>query len=97
MHIGPEQLDALQELLNIGVGHATNTLNQMLGKPIRLHIPFIHFGTVEELSKELALENEPVLASIQLPFQGSFAGSSAASTVEPFQQAQPGRAARASR
>ena len=75
MHIGPDQLDALQELLNIGVGHAANTLNQMLGKPIRLHIPFIHFGTVEELSKELALENEPVLASIQLPFQGSFAGS----------------------
>jgi len=71
MHIGPEQLDALQELLNIGVGHAANTLNQMLGKPVRLHIPFIHFGTVEEFSKELALENGSVLASIQLPFQGS--------------------------
>ena len=53
MYISPEHLDALQELLNIGVGRAAGSLNQMLGKPIRLYIPLIQWEMIEDLSQEV--------------------------------------------
>jgi len=75
MHLSPEQLDALQELLNIGVGRAAGSLNQMLEKPIRLHIPFIQLGKLDEISQDLQLIKEDTLSSVQLPFKGAFTGS----------------------
>lgn len=75
MLIGPERVDALQELLNIGVGRSAGSLNHMLETPIRLSIPSIRVGSMAELIQELPLHNESTLASVQLPFQGSFAGS----------------------
>lgn len=75
MHLSPEQLDALQELLNIGVGRAAGSLNQMLNKPIRLHIPFIQLGKLEELSQDIQKIKEDTLSSVQLPFKGTFSGS----------------------
>ena len=76
MYISPEQLDALQELLNIGVGRAAGSLNQMLEKPIRLHIPFIQIGKIEELSQEVQKMKDTPLSSVQLPFKGTFSGAS---------------------
>ncbi len=76
MYINPEQLDALQELLNIGVGRAAGSLNQMLEKPIRLHIPSIQLGKMEELSQEVQSMKDTTLSSVQLPFKGTFSGSS---------------------
>ncbi|MDH5562277.1 MAG: chemotaxis protein CheC [Nitrospirota bacterium] len=76
MHISPEQLDALQELLNIGVGRAAGSLNQMLEKPIRLHIPFIQLGKMEELSQEVQKMKDTTLSSVQLPFTGTVSGAS---------------------
>ena len=75
MHLTPEQLDALQELLNIGVGRAAGSLNQMLEKPIRLYIPSIRIGPIEELRKEMDAKVLGLQASVQLPFHGSFSGS----------------------
>ncbi len=75
MHLSPEQLDALQELLNIGVGRAAGSLNQMIEKPIRLHIPFIQVGTREELTPHIQQIQQAPLSSVQLPFQGTFSGS----------------------
>jgi chemotaxis protein CheC len=75
MYISPEQLDALQELLNIGVGRAAGSLNQMVEKPIRLHIPFIQLGTIEELAPKIQQLQQSPLSSVQLPFQGTFSGS----------------------
>ncbi len=76
MHISPEELDALQELLNIGVGRAAGSLNQMLEKPIRLHIPHIQIGQMEELSQEVQKMKDTTLSSVQLPFKGTFSGAS---------------------
>lgn len=76
MQINPEQLDALQELLNIGVGRAAGSLNQMLEKPIRLHIPFLQLGKMEELSQEVQKMKNTTLSSVQLPFKGTFSGTS---------------------
>jgi|GEM_PF-5736782 len=49
MHLTPEQFDALQELLNMGVGRAADSLNQMTGKPIGLQTPKIQIGTTQDL------------------------------------------------
>ncbi len=76
MHISPEQQDALQELLNIGVGRAAGSLNQMLEKPIRMHIPFLQIGKFEDLSQEVQESRDTQLSSVQLPFKGTFSGSS---------------------
>lgn len=76
MLISPDQLDTLQELLNIGVGRAAGSLNQMLEKPIRLHIPFLQLGKIEELSQEVQKMKNTTLSSVQLPFKGTFSGAS---------------------
>ena len=76
MQISPEQQDALQELLNIGVGRAAGSLNQMLEKPIRMHIPFLQIGKFEDLSQEVQKLRDITLSSVQLPFKGTFSGSS---------------------
>jgi chemotaxis protein CheC len=75
MHINPEHVDVLQELLNIGVGRSAGSLNHMLKTPIRLYIPSIRIGNMTELLTELPSQNESPISSVQLPFQGSFAGS----------------------
>ncbi len=75
MHISPEHRDALQELLNIGVGRAAGSLNQMLEKPIRLHVPFIRIGKPDEVAQEIQKMQETTLSSVQLPFKGTFQGS----------------------
>jgi chemotaxis protein CheC len=75
MHLSPEHVDALQELFNIGIGRSAGSLNHILGAPIRLYIPSIRAGKRVELIRELRLQNESVLSSVLLPFQGSFSGS----------------------
>jgi chemotaxis protein CheC len=75
MHITAEQLDALQELLNIGVGKAAGALNQMIGKPIRLQIPYVRVGKISDLINESSHSEQGALAAVRLPFTGSFSGS----------------------
>ncbi len=75
MQITAEHLDAIQELLNIGVGRAAGSLNQMLEKPVRLRVPSIKFEKIEELSKEVPFQGDSSIASVQLPFKGSYQGS----------------------
>lgn len=75
MHITLEQVDVLQELLNIGIGHSAGSLNHMVGRPIRITIPAIQVGKITELLTKLSLSPEPIISSVQLPFRGSFAGS----------------------
>ena len=75
MQITDEQRDALQELLNIGVGKAAGALNQMLEKPIRLHIPSICIGPIQELQTAIDTDAAEFHASVRLPFHGAFSGS----------------------
>ncbi len=75
MNVRPEHLDALQELLNIGVGRAAGSLNQMLEKPIRLQVPFLRVGNSVEISQEILKKHENTFSSVQLPFKGKFQGS----------------------
>ncbi len=69
------QLDALQELLNIGVGRSAGMLNQMLGLHVQLQVPVIKVAPWPEvmsaLEQELGLDR---LAAVRLGFRGSLSG-----------------------
>lgn len=71
-----DQLDALIELINIGIGQAAGLLSEMIESRIQLQIPHI------ELVSPLALQNKlkeslgtNPLSAVQLGFHGSFVGS----------------------
>jgi chemotaxis protein CheC len=70
-------LDALQEIVNIGIGRAASCLNTMLSYPIELQVPAI---TVLQLSDESQIPEDLVgdlLACVQLDFHGVLNGTAA--------------------
>ena len=75
MDLTPEQLDALQELVNVGVGQAAGMLNEMIEFRIRLQVPILRLLTPdmlqEELNQRLGVDR---LSAVQLDFKGSFSG-----------------------
>lgn len=76
MNVTAEELDALQELINIGVGRAANLLNEMVDSHIGLKIPFVQVLTATEAYQELATRfHDDSLASVRLGFTGSFSGA----------------------
>ena len=70
------QLDALREVVNIGVGRAASVLNEMIGSHICLQIPALTIlspqQAKEELYKRLGLDG---LSAVRLGFNGSLSGS----------------------
>jgi chemotaxis protein CheY-P-specific phosphatase CheC len=48
MKTSPEQLDALRELINIGIGRAAGVLNEMLSAHIQLYVPDVEILSAEE-------------------------------------------------
>ncbi|MCU0633146.1 MAG: chemotaxis protein CheC [Methanolinea sp.] len=56
MTFSPEQLDALQELTNIGAAHAATTLSQMLGCDISMSVPEIDIVDIADVGTILGGE-----------------------------------------
>jgi len=76
MNVTIDQLDALQELINIGVGRAASLLNEMVDSHIRLEIPFVKVLTAAQAYQELTSRfHDASLASVKLNFTGSFYGT----------------------
>lgn len=76
MHLTNEQIDALKELVNIGVGRAASVLNEMVEARIFLQIPFIKVLSHENLKQELEGRfDEDYLAAVRLGFTGAFCGA----------------------
>jgi chemotaxis protein CheC len=74
----PEKLDALQELVNMGMGAAGAALAQALGVFVELAVPSVDFTdrrSVASLLDKGAWEKEELLA-IRQPFFGAFTGES---------------------
>ena len=72
--LSSEQLDALNELVNIGVGQAAHTLNELTGMYIRLSIPDITLVDIERLDDfSRNFGNRPVAAVLQ-EFSGEYGG-----------------------
>lgn len=72
----PLQLDALKEIVNIGVGRAAASLNDMLDSPIVLEVPEVRVIDYEELNKVAGAAAES-FSCVQLGFKSSFSGTAA--------------------
>ncbi len=87
MNLTIEQIDALQELVNIGVGQAAGVLNEMIESHICLQIPFVKIVSPVELKNSLEQHlNGERISSVKLGFEGAFSGT--AQLVFPTHSAQ---------
>jgi chemotaxis protein CheC len=76
--VDAETIDAVTEIVNIGVGKAAGQLNQMTGSHIHLQIPSISIIPFQDLnSSELSIFSGEKLSAVLLNFKGSFSGISA--------------------
>ena len=77
MKLAPRHLDALSELMNIGVGRAAGMLNEMIGSPIDLVVPSVKILKISELAAELGQRPDAAYAFVRLPFHGPIQGTAA--------------------
>jgi chemotaxis protein CheC len=75
MNFTSDQIDALTELINIGIGRGASVLNTMLRSHIRLQVPFVKVLSTAELRRELQTLGKSQLATVVLPFRGNFSGT----------------------
>lgn len=74
MYLDLRYKDALRELLNIGAGRAAAELNAMVETPIQLRIPAVELVSSEGLKQHQEPERGEPVATVQLPFSGTFSG-----------------------
>lgn len=77
MNLTPDQIDALKELINIGVGRAAGMLNEMVNSRVYLQVPSVRVFSLLEAKKELGRLGGDRLAAVQLLFKGPFSGTAA--------------------
>lgn len=76
MKIYDDSVDAVRELMNIGVGRAAGLLNEMTGTHIQLKVPEIRILRYNELFHQKGLLGSERLSAVTLEFSGSFSGIS---------------------
>jgi chemotaxis protein CheC len=74
MNISHDELDALRELLNIGVGRATGSLNDMIGETVWLNVPSVRLVEPDELGGALGGDDGRPVACVRLSFEGALRG-----------------------
>jgi chemotaxis protein CheC len=75
MQLTPPQMDALTEMINIGVGKAASILNQMVQAPVTLTVPSIKVLEAEAAIKELSSQGACQVAAVTMQFQGRLGGN----------------------
>ena len=75
VHMSEMQVEALRELINIGVGKGAAILNTMLNSHIELRVPRLQVLSIEGLRKEISTLASGRISGISLGFQGAFSGS----------------------
>jgi len=68
------QEDALQELCNIGMGHATSALAQLMGKTIYFDIPKVNLVQISRVPEVIG-NAEQTVVGIYLRFSGPISGN----------------------
>ncbi len=82
MNVTDYQLDALKELINIGVGRAAGMLNQILDNHVYLQVPDAKILSLMEIQEHKVAEFDvEKLSAVRLLFKGPFSGT--ASLVFP--------------
>lgn len=75
MRLDDNQRDILQEVINIGVGHAAGVLNEMLSAHITLQVPVVRICLAQEAQPELlVMLGQGHLAAVRMTFTGSLEG-----------------------
>ncbi|WP_430817642.1 hypothetical protein [Carboxylicivirga sp. RSCT41] len=72
MKVTSLQLDALKELINIGVGNGANLLNKMLNKPIALNTIEVHILSHKDYESYIDFEENTSI--VHMGFDGTFGG-----------------------
>jgi chemotaxis protein CheC len=72
--LNPLELDALTELLNIGVNRAAGSLRKMVGHPIMLTVPAVKMMTVDDATTLAWNAGDLALIAVSQAFDGPFAG-----------------------
>jgi len=67
-------LDALQEICNIGMGHAATALSQMIGKTVNLKVPKVTLAGLDQVP-DIIGGAEQVVVGIYLQVWGDFRGN----------------------
>ncbi|WP_342128393.1 chemotaxis protein CheC [Hydrogenophaga sp. OTU3427] len=73
LKLDDDQLDALSEIFNIGVGKAAAAMSGLVGDEVLLSVPHVSLLTVNEAAQELSAAN-PRLYTVRQPFDGVFKG-----------------------
>jgi len=74
--ISNDLMDALREIINIGVGKAAGTLNELLAHHISLEVPQIIIIHPNDLDAHIANQSEEMVSLVSLQFSGQFSGLS---------------------
>lgn len=74
MTFSNEQLDALKELISIGLGKGVAKLNSLTQSSIDYHIPDLQVLTTSDIKSLSKLPHNEKLISVTLPFEGSING-----------------------
>jgi len=72
--MSPEGLDALKEIINIGIGLAAGSLNEMLQTPILLEAPEISMARRSCLKKQILEGRDENLSCVYESFSGGIDG-----------------------
>jgi chemotaxis protein CheC len=75
MKVTSYQIDALTELINIGVGRAAGMLNQILEAHIHLQVPSVMIFPHSQIESVLSNVATTRLSVVSLVFKGSFSGT----------------------
>jgi chemotaxis protein CheC len=85
MHLTDLQLDALKEVVNLGVGYAAGSLNELIGTPISLRVPEVDIMTLDDARVRATALGWGRVASVHLSFAGPLKGNVA--LVFPYDSA----------
>lgn len=75
MQLTPFQLDALAELINIGLGRAAAILNDMATSHVKLTSPRIEVLSLEAILMDKGRHLDATLSAVKMSFTGTMAGS----------------------
>jgi len=70
-----DQMDALSEMVNIGMGQAAGILNDMVGSHVNLRAPVIDLLSPAALERKESETQKGVLSAVRLGFKEPLAGS----------------------
>lgn len=75
MEMTPEALEAIREIINLGVGKAAGRLNVLLETQIRLYAPEIFFATLKDFASLASLKGASMTSCVLLGFRGEIQGT----------------------